>query len=140
MNFKPKWFILEELVPKAVFIARGERGWELLDSRALASLDSLRQTFGPVIVNDWHAGGRFQNSGLREWTAQDGAVWSQHKFGRAFDTKFKRATPREVFDYVLAFPDKFPFITVLENVNVTETYLHFDTRNHFRKGIWIVNP
>jgi len=46
-----KHFKIQELVPPAVFDARGERAWELLDERMLITLDKLRERYGPVTVN-----------------------------------------------------------------------------------------
>lgn len=137
---KPKNFILQELVAPELYKARGERAWELLDPRALVTLQQLRDTFGPCTVNNWHVGGSYTESGLRAFGSTTGAAYSQHKFGRAFDCKFKNVTPAEVSRYVLARASAFPYITVIENVAYTPTWFHFDTRFHERTGIWIVNP
>lgn len=140
MNYRPKHFILQELVGPDVFAERGERAWELLQPAALVSLDKLRRKFGPVTVNNWHAGGQYQESGLRTSRSLTGAKWSMHRFGGADDCKFRDATPQEVYDYVLLHPDEFPEITAMENIIATPTWLHQDCRNHNREGIWIVNP
>lgn len=137
---KLKNYILQELVTPGLYAARGERAWELLDPRALATLQQLRDKFGPCTVNNWHVGGSYKESGLREFGSTTGAAYSQHKFGRAFDCKFRNATPREVSTYVLAHGWEFPYLTVIENVAYTPTWFHFDTRLHAREGIWIVNP
>lgn len=140
MGYRPTNFILQELVPPDIYQAMGERGWELLDNRALFTLQALRGSLGPITVNNWHAGGSFKESGLRSMTTATGAKFSQHRFGRAFDCKFKDVTPREVRDYVLKHPEAFPYLTTVENTDATPTWFHFDTRNHQREGVWIVNP
>ena len=139
-NYRPASFQLQELVPPEIYTARGERAWELLDVRALITLQTLRDTFGPITVNDWLWGGQHTESGLRSFTTPTGAAWSQHRFGRAFDCKFKDATPQEVHDYALANPESFPFLTTIENPVATPTWFHFDVRNHGQSGIWVVKP
>ncbi len=137
---KPDNFILQELVNPVIFHARGDAAWELLDPRAMGMLQKLRDKFGRCRVNDWHDGGGYRDSGLRSMNSGVGAVYSQHKFGRAFDCKFRDATPEEVFKYVLKNHAEFPYITVIENVEFTPTWFHFDTRNTQRADIWVVNP
>lgn len=140
MNYRPKHFRLEELVDPHIYQARGARAWELLRPDALISLDLLRMRFGPLIVNDWHGGGRYSESGLRRFDTDTGAKWSMHKYGAAFDCKFVQVSSQEVHAYVLANADEFPQITVLEDIAATPTWLHFDVRISNREGIWVVNP
>lgn len=54
--YKCSHFKIQELVPPAIFEARGEKAWELLDERLLITLDRLRDRFGPITVNNWHSG------------------------------------------------------------------------------------
>lgn len=122
------------------FKALGERAWELLDPRATQMLQTLRDKFGPLTVNDWHTGGSYHESGLRSPSTSTGAQFSQHKFGRAFDCKFKGYTPREVAAYVLKKASEFPELTTIENPDATPTWFHFDVRSHSKEGIWVVNP
>jgi len=137
---KPRWFRLEELVPRSIFEARGDAAWELLDARALATLDELRDRFGPIVVNDWHAGGRFDESGLRGPYSRTGASFSQHRFGRAFDCKFKDVTPSDVHAYVRAHAAEFPHLTTLEQLEATPSWVHFDVRANAGPGLRIVKP
>jgi hypothetical protein len=139
-GYKLRHFDLRELVTPEIWEKRGARCIELLDPRALRVLDDLRDTFGPVIVNNWHRGGGFTESGLRDPHTTTGAAWSQHKFGRAFDCKLNESTPREAFDYLLANQADWPEITVLEDIEATGTWLHFDVRAADWDGIRIVKP
>lgn len=137
MHYRPRHFRLEELVDPDTFQARGERAWELLDTGALITLDQLRVRFGRCIVNDWHSGGELKLSGFRPANSPIGAKWSQHKHGRAFDCKFSDIKAEDVRRDIIEHEDDFPYLTVLERgVN----WVHFDTRNHNRVGIWLVNP
>lgn len=139
-TYRPEFFRIEELVPPGVHAARGARAWELLQVPALVTLDQLRRKFGRLVVNDWHAGGKFKESGLREFGAATGAKYSQHKFGGGFDVKPRDATVVEMFDYIRANPAQFPHLTTLEDVAFTPTWLHFDVRNHAHAGILVVKP
>lgn len=140
MIYRPKHFALHELVGPAVFAERGERAWELLRPGALMALDALREKFGPITVNNWKSGGQYKESGLRDFGTSTGAKYSMHKYGGAFDCKFKDYTPKEVAAYILAHPQEFPTLTCIENPDSTPTWLHIDDRNHGQAGIWVVNP
>jgi hypothetical protein len=140
VTFRPKWFELKELVPPEIFRARGEAAWELLDARALMTLDAIREQFGPTIVNDWADNGRYRESGLRSAYSQTGAVYSQHRFGRAFDCKFREVVPGVVYEHILKHAEQFPHLTTLEDIAATTTWLHFDVRLNESAGIRIVKP
>jgi hypothetical protein len=135
-----KHFLIQELVPPEVYDLRKDAAWELLDFAALLTLDTLRDAFGALIVNNWHAGGAFKESGYRSLTTPTGARFSQHKFGRAFDCKFENVTPEEAALHILSNPSKFVHLTTLEDPAKTKTWLHFDVRNNDKSGIWIVEP
>jgi hypothetical protein len=139
-SYKLRHFDLRELVTPELWATRNSRVIELLDPRALRVLDDLRDKFGPVTVNNWHTGGLYKESGLRDPFTQTGAMWSQHKFGRAFDCKFKNGTPRQVFDHLISHAPDWPEITVLEDVDKTPTWLHFDVRAASWEGIRVVQP
>ena len=124
---KCSFFGIEELVSREVFSDRGEKAWALLDERALETLDALRKEFGPITVNDWKWGGSYEYSGFREPDCGIGAAYSQHRFGRAFDCKFKNVSVDRVRARILSTPEKFPHISALE-MNVS--WLHFDVRNY----------
>ena len=141
MIYKLRHFDVRELVPPEIWESRRERSIELLDIEALITLDQLRDQFGACTVNDWSfPSGQYKYSGYRPFDCTVGARLSQHRFGRADDCKFGDFTPKQVFDYVMEHQDQFPHITVIENVEATPTWFHFDTRNHDRQGIWVVNP
>ncbi len=137
-----KYFILQELVPQAVYLTWGNRAWQFLDPRMLEMLDKFRSVFGKTVVNNWHLGGSFQESGLREWGTRTGAVMSQHKFGGAIDAKVAGKSPIEITDYILLHRDDFPWITTIEDPMKTKTWLHWDVRNLAVSlpGIQIIQP
>lgn len=134
-----RYFEIRELVSKELYQARGDRCWELFNPDLLSVLDTLRHKFGPIIVNDWHAGGNYYESGLRSWGTKTGATFSMHKFGAAADCKFKNHQPQEVYDYLLAHQTEFPLLRALEDIKLTPSWLHVDVRNHDRSGIWVLS-
>lgn len=126
--YKCRWFKIQELVPPHVYEERGEKAWELLDERALISLDALRDMFGPLTCNDWHIGGGRKWSGLRTAESPYYSPYSQHTMGRAFDVISGIHSAESMREKVLRHrKEKFSYITGLE-LNVT--WLHFDVRNH----------
>lgn len=146
-------FIIQELVPEHVFNKRGEKAWQLFDWRALKTLEWLREELGPCIVNNWHIGGAYSQSGLRthEMYMQDTKTpayiahidisesYSQHKYGRAFDCKFQRVSAEEAREYIkkywpacgLGWP-----ITIEEDVS----WLHFDCRSQAENLVYSFQP
>tara|TARA_R110000868_G_scaffold36278_16_gene128896 strand:+ start:313 stop:726 length:414 start_codon:yes stop_codon:yes gene_type:complete len=131
-----KHFIIQELVPEHVLNDRGiHKPWELLDPRALITLDALRDKFGSCTVNNWKWGGNREWSGLRTEQSPYGTQYSQHRFGRAFDCIFADHTAEEVRTYVMANPEEFPHIGAIE---LGTSWFHFDCRNC--NGIMAFNP
>ena len=124
--YVPDHFVIQELVPRAVYEARGEKAWELLDHRLLWSLDQLRKRYGPIIINNWHLGGNREWSGLRTADSPYGSQFSQHRFGRAADCLFSEADVGTVRQDILSAPHEFPEIN---SVELGTSWLHFDVRN-----------
>jgi len=124
--YQCRHFSIEELVPPHVFKERGERAWQLLDTRALLTLDALRNHFGRTVVNNWHTNGNRKWSGLRTKDCPQYSEYSQHTYGRAFDCIFMEAETEIVRAYVLANKNKFPEITAIET---DVSWFHFDVRN-----------
>lgn len=148
-----KYFGIRELVPREVYNARGEKAWQLLDYRAIKTLEWLRENLGSCTVNDWPWGGTFSQSGLRtaefylqqsytmatEANAKIAKSFSQHKYGRAFDCKFKNHTAEEARQWIKENWESSGFdwgITLEEGVS----WLHFDTRNQPKNEVYTFWP
>jgi len=127
-EYKCEHFSIQELVPPSVYQKRGEKAWELIDTRLLITLDRLRKRYGPTTVNNWFTGGDRQWSGLRTPDSPYYSPFSQHTFGRAADCLFNNITAEEVRQDILADPDHedFEFINSME---LGVSWLHFDVRN-----------
>lgn len=138
--YRPRSFILQELVPPSIFDRMGEEAWTLLDPDALQSLQDLRDRFGPIVVNDWHRGGSYRESGLREADTTTGAPKSAHKRGQAFDCKPKLVSVLHIYDFVTTHPTEFPLIRRVENIQATPTWFHFDVVPHPGPGIRVFMP
>lgn len=134
MSYRPKHWIIQELVSPAVYQALGEKAWKQLDPRLLMVLDRLVDRFGPAICNNWHTGGKFDLRGLRHYVLDKAkclreGIWvdfGQHEPGRAADLNFLKATVKQVREYILAHPDEFPEI---RGVEIADGWLHIDVRN-----------
>ncbi len=138
-GIRPTNFIVQEFVDRDVFEARGQAAWDLLCPKLLIVVDTLRKRYGPI--NNWHTGGPFHESGLRDPFTKTGAKWSMHKLGRAVDLKFSNVTPIEVQEYILSHPEEYGTLTCMENAAITKTWLHADTRNHDKpQQLWVVDP
>lgn len=123
-----KHFRIHELVPKTIYDQWGSRAWEFLDSRLLLTLDSLRDYFGPITVNDYMYGGKREWSGLRTIESPYFSATSQHSFGRAADMLIKGWQAEAAREEILRHRDKkFPYINGME-LNVS--WVHIDIRNH----------
>lgn len=148
-----KYFKIEELVPHHVYTTRGNKAWELLDVRALKTLEWLRENLGPCVVNNAHAGGKYSQSGLRtfEFYMQDGVTTrqqahekislsnSQHKYGRAFDCKFSKYNAEQARHWIKEHWCESGFdwaITLEEGVS----WLHFDVRTQPTNKVYTFKP
>ena len=127
--YKCKYFKIYELVDPVVYEQRGQKAWELLDSSLLTIIDALRETFGPATVNNWKWGGKFKWSGLRTPQCKIGARYSQHRFGRAADLKFKNISPKEVRAAIKSDSDYWGPLGIFCIENRTATWVHISVQN-----------
>ena len=143
MDYIPKYFQPYELVPEDVYIELEERPWiiwQLFDPRVLYTADKIRQYYGKMIANTWFWEGEHQYRGWRPPKCEIGAVYSQHRFGRAIDLVPVEVTAEEIRQDIKAGKTGsdgsiFQYITCIED---GVGWLHFDVRNY--KGLLIVKP
>lgn len=95
-----KHFALPELLPKDFYAAHypkyGDRLWLIFDARILMAADALRERYGRMLCNTWHAGGDLQYRGFRPPGCTVGAALSQHRFARALDLSPIELTAEEL--------------------------------------------
>ena len=126
--FKLKYFTVQELVPKEVFLARGVKAIELMDKELLVFIDKLREVLGkPITINTWNAGGVFSYRGLRTIECPQYSAYSQHTYGKALDFDVAGMSAHEVREWIIANKNLDwvkPISFIEDNVN----WVHVDTR------------
>ena len=125
---KCKHFVIQELVSPEVYRARGEKAWQLLDPRLLITIDSLRDEFGPITINNWLWGGNRKYSGLRMPGEPYYSKYSQHSYGRAADCVLKDISVKEARQSIIDFPAYYAF-KYISGIEMHIPWLHIDVRN-----------
>lgn len=134
MDYIPEHFKPYELVPKTIFRTVSEKViWFLFDPRILYVADHIRKRYGKMIANTWYWGGEHQYRGWRPLRCKIGAVYSQHRFGRAIDLVPVEVTVDEIRQDIKR-GENFHFISCIEE---GVSWLHVDVRNY--KGLLIVS-
>lgn len=136
MIYKCKHFGIEELIPPETLALVGDNDiwklWMLFDPLALMTLDSLRDHYGVIYVNDWAIGGGDKYRGYRPFTCRVGSQFSQHKRGAGFDLTFMSIDAYQVRDEIRTMTlmqlesAGFQYIRRIED-NVS--WFHFDMGN-----------
>lgn len=141
MNYIPTYFKPYELLSETFYTKLKKRGWSderiwqvFFDARTLYVGDKIRRRYGKVIANTWYWGGKHHYRGFREPSCTVGAIYSQHRFGRAQDLEPAEVTVEEIRKDIKK-GENFHYITCIEE-NVL--WLHHDERNY--KGLLIVYP
>lgn len=138
-----QYFTIQELVPSSIYSAYGERSWMFLDREAVEMLNQIREFIGvPITVNNWATGGTYELSGFRPPDTSIGGKLSQHKFGRAFDLKFRNMTAADAHRRIRDDADKFMSfgLTTIEDIAFTPTWVHIDCRITGQTDLLIVKP
>lgn len=137
-------YYLDELVNPTLYAERGARAQQVLDVQAVKGLQRLRELAdSAIVVNNWISGGKFKESGAREFNTRTGAKRSMHKYGRAFDLKWIGNTPEQLFELLKKHEAEFiqnGWITVVEHLDYTPTWLHIDNRWTGSDEIVVVKP
>lgn len=125
-------FSVQEFVPKAIYLRRGEKAIEMMDRRIVISIESVRSNMidigynYPITINNWLWGGPRQYSGLRTPESPDYSETSQHPTGRAVDGVTE--TPIKVIHkHILENPKLYPHIRFIE---IDIGWLHIDCRDN----------
>ncbi len=125
-----KNYDVRELVPPEIWAAFGEKSIRFGRTNVVEFLEWLSDYLNVhVVVNDWHKGGHYKNSGFRLPDCLEGAKLSQHKFMNAIDCKaegFDAETLRGIIrENFQALHDRFGVTTIEED---TPGWLHVDFR------------
>lgn len=137
--FKPTYFDIEELVPRAILKAKGEEYcWALLDPLFLKSLDMFRMDYDASIwLNNWAIGGDRQYCGWRPSLCMEGAVLSSHKKGVAGDMHSGDIDALHKFAAKYAFAHGF---TRMESSLYTPSWCHLDRKPTGKTSLHVFKP
>lgn len=140
--YKPRHFDVWELVDPMTYSKFGDESLMFLDPEALQALDAIRDLFDvPVFVNTWYNGGRFRYRGFRPPECTEGAKFSQHRFGRAFDFHINGILPEAIRRKIILKQHEVPGLSNIRAMeNGTPTWVHIDTRNIAGENIYLFNP
>jgi hypothetical protein len=133
MYYIPQYLALYELLPKEFYGRyyphRGNSLFTLFDERLLRAGDAVRREFGKIVVNTWKWGGHNQYRGYRPADCTVGALFSQHRFGRALDLITVETPVETVRQRILNGEYDSPEIRFITGIELNVSWLHIDTRN-----------
>lgn len=133
-------FDLHEFIHPDIFVRIGERSADFLHPMLPVTCQEIKDMLDDTVtINNWKWGGKFESSGLRLPHGGVGAALSAHRFGTAADLKFKTRTPIEVQEMILDNHERFPYITRMENAEITKTWLHIEVGSR-HGNIIVFNP
>ena len=145
MMYRPRHFIIQELVCPHVHAKFGNVAWQFFDDKLLITLDMLRDQLGPVYVNNWDMGGKFSQRGFRctrcalvkKAVQEDRVYVSPHMTGQGVDLDVKGMTAAKVRLWIVSNPIKMPFPIRLEK---SVTWVHIDVRDAGQGQVYLFNP
>ncbi len=126
-------FLIQELVNPETFAEHKDDSLDLIDHKLIDILEFIRVDTGlPITVNNWHTGGQYKESGLRDPNTKTGALKSAHKLGKAVDPKIKNWTGKEWYEYVKKNSKKLYQLGLrrIEDRKIATTWCHMDTKEH----------
>jgi hypothetical protein len=137
-HYRPTHFKVEELVPSAVYAARGDSALELIDPCLCYTMDCIREMLDiPLTINDWVWGGKAQYRGFRPQGCDVGAALSMHRLGRAIDFVSPKMKAADIRLKILEMNHCFPYISRMEDA---VDWVHIDRANKKSGGIYLFKP
>ena len=133
----PRFFSLQELVPRDIFELYGERLWAYFDPNILRAQDFLRRHFGRCTVNNWRWGGNLCYRGYRPPSYTKCGSLSTHRMFKALDSSFEDATAEEVRQYIIE-TDGLGWI--VKRIEDDVNWVHIDTLDTGSKELVIFKP
>lgn len=101
-----------------------------------------RETGLPVVINNWHRGGRLHQRGLRLPYNEAGSPRSEHRNLRALDLNIGAWSGARMFNWAAQNAEALYRLGVrrLEHPEDAPTWLHLDLREHGRRSLQIIRP
>ena len=137
--------MLQELVCPHIFNTFGEQAWSFPDDRLLQTIDLLRDQLGPMYVNNWDSGGKFDERGYRciqcsivkDAIAHNVLYASAHTRAQAIDFTVRDMTVIQVRQWIIGNPSLLPYPIRLEKN--APTWNHLDVCNRGRNKVELFN-
>ena len=145
MIYKCRHFLLQELVCQHIYNAFGEQAWSFFDDRILQTIDMLRDQLGPIYVNNWDQGGKYDERGYRciqcsivKDAITHGVLYaSAHTRAQAVDFTAKDMNVIQVRQWIIGNPSVLPYSIRLEKN--APTWNHLDVCNRGRDKVELFN-
>lgn len=131
-----KHFVIEEFINPTTFKRDGEKSILLIDYKLIDIAEFIREDLGiPITINNWHTGGQYSESGLRDKDSKTGASKSTHKLGKGIDVKAKNYYGLDWYNYVKKNAKKLYELGLrrIEDKSIATTWCHMDTKEHGEK-------
>ncbi len=141
-NQVSKNFVVQEFINPEAYAKDGDKSISLIDPKLIIIAQWVRDDIGKSItINNWHSGGIFKESGLRDKNTGTGAKGSQHKLGKAIDPKIAGMTGKMWYDYVKSNVVELYALGLrrIEHYSLATTWCHMDTKEHGKKCIQVVD-
>ena len=142
MSKASKDFLWEELVHPAIYKRFFERSSLYVNPQLIILLQAIRTNYGkPITINNWHIGGKFKNSGLRDYKNPMGKLnRSRHYYGLCFDMKADdiKALQAHVYDNRDMYYDL--GLRVIEKYSYTPTWCHISVEHTGLDEVKIMIP
>jgi len=132
-TFFPDGFVLEEFIHPAIYQARGQNAIQHVTPFQMNYAGAIRRLSGvPIILNNWHRGGQYVGRGTRPrgYKPKGGGELSQHYHALALDCSGVGMDVGQLYQCIMDNFDTFfdLGLRVIENIEVTRTWLHADGR------------
>lgn len=139
------YFFIDEIVHPDIYEKFGKESLKFINPKLLELISAIRTLINePIVINNYEAGGKFINSGLRCYKNPlgDKVNYSRHYFGLCADLKFKSKTIKEVFSIIKENESWLMIngLTVVENIDHTPTWLHIGVEYTGLDKLKIINP
>ena len=130
--YKPKNFVLKELVSPIILNTYGDKAWEFLDERLLKNIQFIRDSLAkPIRVNN---GTTYKNRCF-DAVEERKTGTSQHNMGRAIDFDVVGMTAEQVRKWISDNYTKFPEPNIWIEKNTS--WIHMDVRYSNNKGLYM---
>lgn len=140
--YYPEYFTIQEFVSPIIYNTYGVFAWNFLNPDMLEDIDTIRKIWKrPLIINNWHKGGNYKESGLRcnidsIVKAKTKPYLSGHILGRAFDIKpLNLAQCEDLYLTIIDEYKQFKTISRIEDNRITPNWCHVD--NLIERGEFI---